>query len=421
MVSITAGAAGMYCGSCLRDNALATELQALGDWEVTLLPLYTPIRTDEPDVSVDQVFFGGINVYLQQKVPLFRHLPRFLDRWLDNPRLIRRVASRAMSVNAKDLGEMTLSMVRGEHGFQAKEVRRLIDFLRKQKPDLICLTNLLVGGCIPALKKELPDVPVLVTLQGDDLFLDELEEPWRSSVLEEMKNLASAADGFITFSGFYRDVVADLFEIPYEKFHLTALGADLEGFTGDRDSGGNTIGYFARICPEKGFDLLVSAFLELAKRDEFADTKLQFGGWLAEKNREFFENEMGRIEKAGLSDRVLHVGSPDRDGKLEFFRATDVFCVPARFVEPKGMYAIEAMAAGIPVVAPDHGAFPEMIAASGGGCLFPAGDVEALAGCLAETLKNPGDLGRNGRAWAISKADRATMARSTAAVFEKFV
>ena len=145
----------MYCGSCLRDNALAAGLTRLG-WDVTLLPLYTPIRVDEEDRSVDQVFFGGINVFLQQKIPLFRHLPAFLDRWLDNPLLIRRVASGALSVSAKELGSMTLSMVKGEDGFQRKEVTRLVQWLRDvAKPDLIWLTNLLVGGSIPALKREL--------------------------------------------------------------------------------------------------------------------------------------------------------------------------------------------------------------------------------------------------------------------------
>ncbi|MEO0413406.1 MAG: glycosyltransferase family 1 protein, partial [Verrucomicrobiota bacterium] len=169
---ITAGAGGMYCGSCIRDNQLAAALGDLG-WDVTLLPLYTPIRTDDEDRSVDQVFFGGINVYLQQHIPLFRVLPSFLTRWIDNPNLIRRVTKKAMSVDAKQLGAMTLSMVRGEDGYQRAEVRKLVNWLKNEnQPELICLTNLLVGGSVPVLKREL-DVPVLVTLQGDDVFLDE--------------------------------------------------------------------------------------------------------------------------------------------------------------------------------------------------------------------------------------------------------
>ncbi len=364
----------MYCGSCLRDNALAASLGELG-WDVTLLPLYTPIRVDDEDRSLDQIFFGGINVFLQQKIPLFRHIPAFLDRWLDHPGLLRRVASRAVSVSAKELGSMTLSMVKGEHGFQRKEVRRLVKWIKEvSKPDLVCLTNLLVGGSIPALKREL-GVPLLVTLQGDDVFLDELEEPWRSSVLCEMRRLAGEADGFITFSAYYRDHIGALFGIPAEKFHLTPLGVTVTEFDPVYEAlkkrpPGKVIGYFARLSPEKGFDLVVSAFIEVANK--VPGVSLHVGGWLSEKDRGYYEDQVERIGRAGLLDRFRHVEAPDGESKRAFLKEIDVFAVPARFLEPKGIYLLEAMACGLPVVAPNRGAFPEMIEASGGGLLCEA-------------------------------------------------
>ena len=70
---ITAGAAGMYCGSCLHDNTLAGALLRMGH-DVSLIPTYTPIRTDGTDFSIDRVFYGAINVYLAQKASLFRQL-----------------------------------------------------------------------------------------------------------------------------------------------------------------------------------------------------------------------------------------------------------------------------------------------------------------------------------------------------------
>jgi glycosyltransferase involved in cell wall biosynthesis len=166
---------------------------------------------------------------------------------------------------------MTLSMVRGEHGYQSKEVRRLVDWLKRYaKPDLICLSNLLVGGCIPALKREL-GIPVLVTLQGDDVFLDELEEPWREQVLTEMKVLAAQADGFITFSSFYQEVMAELLEIRKEKFELTPLGIDVNEFSPVLEArrareSSQVIGFFARLSPEKGLHHLVDAFIALARQ-----------------------------------------------------------------------------------------------------------------------------------------------------------
>jgi glycosyltransferase involved in cell wall biosynthesis len=423
VVYITAGAGGMYCGSCLRDNALAAGLSALG-WDVTLLPLYTPIRVDEEDRSVDQIFFGGINVFLQQKIPLFRHLPAFLDRWLDNPRLIRRVASGALSVSAKELGSMTLSMVKGEDGFQRKEVIRLVEWLRDvAKPDLICLTNLLVGGSIPALKREL-GVPVLVTLQGDDVFLDELIEPWKTLVLTEMRRLAQEADGFITFSAFYRHHMSGILGVPEEKFHLTPLGVTVTEFDAvyaarKVRAPGKVIGYFARLAPEKGFDIAVGAFIELAEKHP--EARFHAGGWLAEKDRAFYEVQIERLAAAGLSDRFRHVEAPDGASKMAFLEEIDVFTVPARFIEPKGLYLLEAMACGLPSVVPSRGAFPEMILASGGGLLCEPKDPADLALRLGELLDDPSRaaaIGEKGRAWVARENDRSSMAEATARIFE---
>lgn len=424
IVYITAGAGGMYCGSCIRDNSLVTGMEKLG-WDVLLLPLYTPIRVDEEDHSVDQVFFGGINVYLQQKIPLFRHLPNFLDRWLDNPKLIRRVASGAMSVNAAELGAMTLSMVKGEHGFQKKEVRRLVHWLKEVvKPDLICLTNLLVGGCIPALKREL-GIPVYVTLQGDDVFLDELQEPWRQQVLAEMKDLAAAADGFLTFSEFYRERMVEMLGIPPGKFSLTPLGVPIHEFDPVMEhrsgrSSGQVIGYFARLAPEKGFDILVDAFVKLAP--DFPGATLQVAGWLSEKDRSFYAEQLAKIEAAGLNDRFVHLEAPDRDAKAKFFEGIDVFSVPARFVEPKGLYALEAMACGLPVIFPNRGIFPELIKQSGGGTLCEPESAEDLAARIADLLESPEKakaLAEAGQIWVRENGGQQAMARATADVFAK--
>jgi glycosyltransferase involved in cell wall biosynthesis len=424
VVYLTAGAAGMYCGSCIRDNALVEGL-AEQNWDVYLLPLYTPIRVDGADHSVDQLFFGGINVYLQQKIPFFRWLPGFLDRWLDHPGLVRRVASRALSVSAPELGNLTLSMVKGEHGYQRKEVMRLVEWLRDaMRPELICLTNLLVGGSIPALKREL-GVPVLVTLQGDDLFLGELLEPWRSQVLAEMKRLAAEVDGFITFSAFYRDEMAQLFEIPLEKFHLVPLGVVVEEFDGvlaarHARPRGQTIGYFARLSPEKGFDVLVDAFIKLALTHPQA--RLRVGGWLSPKDEEFYATQVSKLEAAGLLDRFERIEAPDATGKRRFFEEVDLFCVPAKYREPKGLYMLEAMACGLPVVGPNEGAFPEMIQGSGGGLLVIPGNAEDLAEKLGELLDDPiraAAMGVSARRWVETEGSSRRMATVTGEVFDR--
>src|SRR5947209_3280276 len=152
---ITAGAAGMYCGSCMHDNTLVSALCALGH-DALLIPTYTPIRTDEQDVSSRRVFFGGINVYLQQKLALFRHTPWILDRPWDARGLLRWAARFAVKTQAEDLGELTISVLKGEHGYQKKEIAKLVDWLvREVRPDLVNLTNVLLSGVVREIKRHL--------------------------------------------------------------------------------------------------------------------------------------------------------------------------------------------------------------------------------------------------------------------------
>ncbi|MFT4546465.1 MAG: glycosyltransferase involved in cell wall biosynthesis [Verrucomicrobiales bacterium] len=422
VIYLTAGAAGMYCGSCMRDNSLTVALRELG-CETLLVPTYTPIRTDEQSVAEDRIFFGGINVYLEQKFPLFRKLPDFLTGWLSSPKVIGTLTRRSIKIKASELGDLTLSMLRGEHGNQAKEVTQLVEWLSVEKPDLINLTNLLIGGFIPTLKRHL-DCPVVVTLQGDDLFLGQLVEPHRSAALIEIKKLARDVDAFVVNSRYYADEMAQLLEQPTEKFHIVPLGADatdiLAAPASRHDGTSKNLGYFARICPEKGFDLLVDAFIELKKLPAMEQAKFKVAGWLGANDEEFFQQQVAKIEAAGLSSDFHHAGSPDRDAKREFLRGLDVFSVPTTYREPKGIYVIEALAAGIPVVQPDHGHFPELLARTGGGILFPAGDrdalVENLVGLLEDTTRRR-TLGNEGRKNVATMASANRMAEETLAVY----
>ena len=422
VIYLTAGAAGMYCGSCMRDNSLAVTLRELG-CETLLVPTYTPIRTDEDSVAEDRVFFGGINVFLEQKFPIFRKLPKSLDRWLSSPWLIGALAKRSVKIKAAELGELTLSMLRGEHGNQAKEVEQLVSWLESEKPDLINLTNLLIGGFIPTLKRRL-DCPVIVTLQGDDLFLGQLTEPYHSEALTELKKLATQVDAFVVNSRYYATEMGELLEQPAEKFHVVPLGADtadiLEAPPADHNSESMTVGYFARICPEKGFDLLVDAFIKLKQLPDMEGAKLSAAGWLGATDEEFFKEQVKRIHDAGLEKDFDHAGSPDRDAKCEFLRGLDVFTVPTTYREPKGLYVIEALSAGVPAIQPDHGHFPELLARTGGGVLFPPGDADRLAQEIRELLLDPERrraLGQTGRENAASMASASRMAEETAAIY----
>ena len=422
IIYLTAGAAGMYCGSCMHDNTLAKALAQQG-WDIQLVPTYTPIRTDEEDFSVDRVMFGGLNVFLQQKIPLFRYVPSALVRVLDNPRLIRRVTAKAMETDPKTLGSLTLSMLKGTRGNQRKEVRRLCDWLKQEQPDLLIFTNILIGGCIETIKHEL-DIPVLVTLQGDDVFLDGLEEPYRSKCMEQIARISQSVDGFIVHTEFFRDYMSGYFGFDAPKIHVTPLGIDVHDFqqmkslassTDAADTNqSRTIGYLARLAPEKGLHHLVDAFIQLKSAPEFSDVNLNIAGWLGPQNNSYAQSQWQKLSDAGLGEQYEYVGSIERAQKLELLSQLDVFCVPTEYQEPKGLYALEAMAAGVPIVQPDHGAFPELIQASRGGILFdhnrPTSLTEALASLLKDVEKR-GTLGSSGQKFVRQSRNSEIMAK----------
>ncbi|HJZ55443.1 MAG TPA: glycosyltransferase family 4 protein [Gemmataceae bacterium] len=423
---ITAGAAGMYCGSCMRDNTLVAALRRLGH-DALLIPTYTPIRTDEPDVSQGRVFFGGINVYLQQKSWLFRHTPWLLDRLLDLPRLLRWVSRFAVRTKYSDLGELTVSMLRGRDGKQRKEVAKLTAWLASEvKPEALLLTNALLSGIVPELKRKL-GVPVLITLQGDDIFLDALPEAYRRQCVELIRKNATAADGFICTSRYYADHMSDYLGLPREKMHVVYPGINLHGHGGPRPVRTEhplVIGYFARICPEKGFHNLVEAYIALRKSPGAPACKLRASGWLGENYRPFFEQQVARLKTAGLIDDFESIESPTHADKVRFFRSIDVLTVPTTYREPKGLYVLEAWANGVPVVKPRHGSFPELIEATDGGLLVPPDDPVALAAGLRQMLDDHELRDRAGRAGEAAVRERFTadvMAKETAAVLKRHV
>lgn len=423
---ITAGAAGMYCGSCMRDNTLVAALCKAGH-DATLIPTYTPIRTDEMDVSEQRVFFGGINVYLEQKFWLFRHTPWLFDRLLNFRWLLRWVSRFAVRTKYSELGQLTISMLRGEDGKQRKEVDRLVGWLAEElKPEVVILTNALLSGIIPELKRRL-DVPVCVTLQGDDIFLDALPEVDRKRCVELIRENCEGVSGFICTSRYYADFMSGYLGIPHEKMHVVYPGLNLGGHGGSRPVRTEhplTIGYFARICPEKGFHNIVDAFIALRQMPDILPMKLKAGGWLGENHRPFYEKQVEKLIAAGLAEEFEHQDCPTHADKVQFLQSVDLLSVPTTYHEPKGLYILEAWANGIPVVQPRHGSFPELIEATNGGVLVEPNNTEALANALYGILTDHEFRDRAGRAGETAVRERFTagaMAKETIAILDRFI
>lgn len=403
ILSLTGGAGDMYCGSCLRDNALASELLQRGH-DVVLTPVYTPTKTDEKNVSGDHVFFGGISVYLEQHSALFRHTPRFLDRLWDSSWALRLATKRSITVDAKNLGEMTVSMLRGEQGFQAKEIDKLLDWLRREERfDVINIPYSLLLGLAEPLRRELK-TPICCTLQGDDLFLEGLGEPYRQQSMAMIRELSAHVDLFLPVSRYYMDFMPGYLGVAASKMRLATLGIHADDFqprTRDR-SGPFTIGYFARVAPEKGLHALVEAYIRLRQRPGTDDVRLIAAGYLPAQHEPYLDAARATLKRAGLEHEFAYRGEVDRAGKIAFLHELDVLSVPTIYKEPKGMFLMEAMACGVPVVQPRVGAFPEIVEKTGGGLIVDTHDPDALADgilairndpALARTLATAGAAG----------------------------
>ncbi|MEK6299700.1 MAG: glycosyltransferase family 4 protein [Acidobacteriota bacterium] len=411
ILSITAGAAGMYCGSCLRDNSLAAELLKQGH-DVLLVPIYTPTLTDEENVSQHRVFFGGISVYLEQHVPLFRHTPKLLDRLWDSEAALNMVARRSVAVDPKSLGELTISMLKGEDGYQRKELDSLIGWLKTEaRPDVVNLPNSLLIALAGPIKREL-NLPIFCTLQGEDLFIDGLGEPYRSQALELIRSNVEFVDGFLAVSDFYAKKMCRDLGIPESKMQVVPIGINLEGYEKrarsfgkeapgsdkeSRDAGKSepvpatefVVGYLARIAPEKGLHVLAEAYRLLRQRTPERQIRLEIAGYLAPEHREYLASIERQMNEWGLGGEFQYRGVLDRNAKIEFLHSLDVMSVPATYDEPKGMSLLEAMASGVPVVQPRRGSFAEIVERTGGGLLVEDFDAESLASGLLTLIESP--------------------------------
>jgi len=443
---LTPGTGSYYCGACMRDNALAKSLHAAGH-EVSLLPMYLPLQLDEEQLPTagSPIFFGGINVFLQQKLSIFRHTPRWLHSLLNNASLLRSAAKRSHMTSARDHGEMALEMLRIEDSPFGQEMEQLIDWLARENPDILVLGTALQAGMIRTLRKRL-DVKIICSFQGEDSFLDGLPEPYKSDCWSELTARLPDADLLISPSQFYADLMRDRLRLPDQKIEVLPNGisigraglqpasstpADNEPVGGPRSAAAHrqpkppaeaaqppssllstshsalgtaakrpTIGYFARMIREKGVHHLIEAFIHLRKELKHPDACLHVAGAVTAGDEKLVAELKQQIARAGLTQHVTWSPNVSLEEKQEILNGFTLFSVPATYPEAFGLYLIEALAAGVPVVQPDGSSFREIIARSDAGRLVTPNDPKALAESWNELLSQPAELERlraNGR------------------------
>lgn len=419
---LTPGTGNFHCGSCLHDEALVRGLGQLGH-DAAINALYLPLVLDDAEgIDGDAVSMGGIGMYLHVKSALFRAMPNALLSWLDRPGLLRKAAGRADMTSPRELGKMTEQMLLGQHGKTQIEVNRLIEHLKQEgPPDVVLLNNALLLGLAEPIAEAL-GCPVACTLQGEDTFIDSLPEPWRSKAWQLLSDKAKDVGLFLPVSRYHADLMADRMRLPFENMRVVYNGIEAEHYAPQNaPPTPPVIGYFARLCENKGLGTLIDAVLLLHERGQLGDARLHLAGAATPNDMRYVDAQHQRLADAGLASRVLIETNVSLQDKTHLLRGMSVLSVPAGYGESFGLYVLEANACGVPVIEPDHAGLAEVVALTGGGILCEPGDAVSLADKLAELLADPARrqaLGQAGRTAVLERFTAKHMAQNVAAALE---
>jgi glycosyltransferase involved in cell wall biosynthesis len=401
---ITGSGGSFYCGNCYRDMIYLRAIRKVPGITATAIPLYLPPDESTVDSGLDKnVFFGAISMYLREKVPFFRNMPVFMDKLLDSGPMLRLAAKRAGTTRTEGLEDMTLNMIKGENAFPEKELDRLVSYLVKDgKPDIIHLSNALIIGLARQLKKKL-DVKIVCSLLNEDDWIDEMVEPYQSKAWKLISREAVHVDAFITPSNYYRNHFMSKTGIHDINFHVIPLALDTFSLNPDlnlKKANWPALGYYCRINSQNGFDKLVDAFIELKNGDRLPGLTLHISGGFTADDKPFIAEQIKKIKSHGLKGSIRIYPEFLGNSKDEFFSNIDIMSVPVRKYDGFGLYLLEANAAGIPVVQPATGAFPEIIEKTQGGITYFPDTIGELSSALFNLFNDDVlrlQLGKNGR------------------------
>ena len=390
IVSIVPGSGGtFYCQNCMRDNALVKAMKQAGH-NVSMVPMYLPLNVDVEGMMGDTpVFYGAVNLYLKEKLPMYRKAPAWLEHFFDSERLLQYAAKKSGSTRAEGMEEMTLSMLYGEHGHQAEELEHLIRYLDEHiKPQVVHLSNALLMGLAPRLKRDL-GAAVVCSLEDENEWVDPMAPQYQEQVWAAMAEKAEYIDAFVPVSLYFGDYMQKKMNIPDDKLHLIYPGFDLSGYEPGDPPDKPVIGYLARMYPTFGLDVLVDAFIKLKKRPELANAELHVTGGYTADDKPFVHSIQEKLKQAGVADDVRFVEKFHKQYRIEFLKKLSVLSVPVKSGQAFGAFQAEALAAGVPLVQPKVGGFPEVIELTGGGLIYEPNDTEHLAEALQSVLTQP--------------------------------
>jgi len=385
---ITGSGGSFYCGNCYRDMIYLRAIRKVPGITASAIPLYLPPDESTFEKGLDKkVFFGAISMYLREKVPFLKNMPVFLDKVFDSAPMLKMAAHRACSTRTEGLEYITLNMIRGENAFPEKELQRLVNYLTKDgKPDIIHLSNALIIGLARRIKKKI-DVKIVCSLLNEDDWIDEMAEQYQSKAWKLISKEAINVDAFLSPSNYYKDFFISKTGISGDNFNVIPLGIDPVTLTNiQKRDNWPSIGYFCRISSQNGFDKLVDAFIDLKSGNSLPGLTLHVSGGYTGDDKPFISEQIRKIKSNGLKSFVRIYPEFQGNSKQEFFSNIDIMSVPVRKHDGYGLYILEANAAGIPVVQPATGAFPEIIARTKGGITYSPDNASELSATILNLL-----------------------------------
>jgi glycosyltransferase involved in cell wall biosynthesis len=417
--------ATFYCGNCLRDSGFTQSLKDLGH-EAHTLPIYLPLFAEDCNNEEGvPVFYGAVNIYLKQNFSFFRKMPKWLYNFFDSSPVLKYAAKKAGSTRAHGLEEMTISMLKGHEGYQQEELQQLIDYLRDhEKPDVIHLSNALLLGLAYKIKNEL-GIPVVCSLQDEDVWIDAMSETYQPKLWQLLSEKAQDVDAFVAVSNYFAALMQQKMQIPREKLHTIYVGIDPETYEVFEPSlNPPVIGYLSRMHLENCFEILIDAFIKLKNESQFTDAKLRLTGGKTGDDKRFINKQIKKLKQNNCYKDVEFIDDFSKEVLNEFFSGLTVLTVPVVKGEAFGLFQLEALASGIPLVQPAVGAFPEIIEATGGGVTYFPNDANALSQKWAEVFSNPvllQQMSRNGLEAVQNKFHLSTLSQNIVKVYEEIV
>jgi len=426
IVHIIPGSGGtFYCQNCMRDNELIRSLKTLGN-EVYMVPMYLPLNVGGKGIMGDTpVFYGAVNIYLKEKLSIYRHAPIWLERLLDSEVILQMAAKKSGSTRASGLEEMTISMLMGEEGHQASELDHLISYLKREiKPDFVHLSNALLLGLARRLKQDL-GVAVICSLQDENEWIDPMSKTYQELVWNKMVERARDVDAFIAASRYYARRSQKQLEIPSEKLHVVYGGIDLSQYKkAPLDFDPPIIGYLCRMSEYFGLGILVDAFIDLKKDSRFKNIRLYLMGGYTKDDKPFLNKLKRKLSRLNILKDVAIFEHFDIKHRLEFLKSLSLLSVPVPGGEAFGAYQVEALAAGVPIVQPKVGGYPEFIEDTGGGILYQPNDAKHLAKALSSLILDPDrarQMGEKGRREVLKRYSMNDMAQNILFVYKNVV